>query len=59
MIVESDGLFYVVFKDKDNRDMISGSFLTKDEALRNLIGVMKQISDYLVEALDIPVKGEH
>jgi hypothetical protein len=42
-----------VLKDKDNRDIISGSFLTKDEALRNLLGIMKQITDYLVEALDI------
>jgi hypothetical protein len=42
-----------VLKDKDNRDIISGSFLTKDEALRNLLGLMKQIADYLVEALDM------
>ena len=59
MIIESNGLFYVVFRDKNDRDMISGSFLTKDEALKNLIGVMKQITDYLVEALDLPVEGEH
>ena len=59
MIIESKGLFYVIFKDKNGRDMLSGSFLTKDEALKNLIGVMKQITDYLVEALDLPVEGEH
>jgi hypothetical protein len=53
MIIQSDKYFYVVLKDKDNRDLISGSFLTKDEALRNLLGIMKQITDYLVEALDI------
>jgi hypothetical protein len=59
MIIESKGLFYVIFKDKNDRDMISGSFLTKDEALRNLIGVLKQITDYLVEALDTPVGDEN
>jgi hypothetical protein len=53
MIIQNDKYFYVVLKDKDNRDIISGSFLTKDEALRNLLGLMKQITDYLVEALDI------
>jgi hypothetical protein len=53
MIIQNDKYFYVVLKDKDNRDIISGSFLTKDEALRNLLGLMKQIADYLVEALDI------
>jgi hypothetical protein len=53
MIIQNDKYFYVVLKDKDNRDIISGSFLTKDEALRNLLGIMKQITDYLVEALDI------
>jgi hypothetical protein len=53
MIIQNDKYFYVVLKDKDNRDLISGSFLTKDEALRNLLGIMKQITDYLVEALDI------
>jgi hypothetical protein len=53
MIIKNDKFFYVVLKDKDNRDIISGSFLTKDEALRNLLGLMKQITDYLVEALDI------
>jgi hypothetical protein len=42
-----------VLKDKDNRDIVSGSFLTKDEALRNLLGIMKQITDYLVEALEM------
>ena len=59
MIIESKGLFYVIFKDKNGRDMLSGSFLTKDEALRNLIGVLKQITDYLVEALDTPVGDEN
>jgi hypothetical protein len=53
MIIQNDKYFYVVLKDKDNRDIISGSFLTKDEALRNLLGLMKQIADYLVEALDM------
>jgi hypothetical protein len=53
MIIQNDKFFYVVLKDKDNRDIVSGSFLTKDEALRNLLGLMKQITDYLVEALDI------
>jgi hypothetical protein len=53
MIIQNDKYFYVVLKDKDNRDIISGSFLTKDEALRNLLGLMKQITDYLVEALDV------
>jgi hypothetical protein len=53
MIIQNDKYFYVVLKDKDNRDIISGSFLTKDEALRNLLGLMKQITDYLVEALDM------
>jgi hypothetical protein len=53
MIIQNDKYFYVVLKDKDNRDILSGSFLTKDEALRNLLGLMKQITDYLVEALDI------
>jgi hypothetical protein len=53
MIIQNDKYFYVVLKDKDNRDIVSGSFLTKDEALRNLLGLMKQITDYLVEALDI------
>jgi hypothetical protein len=53
MIIQNDKYFYVVLKDKDNRDIVSGSFLTKDEALRNLLGIMKQITDYLVEALDI------
>jgi hypothetical protein len=53
MIIQNDKYFYVVLKDKDNRDIISGSFLTKDEALRNLLGIMKQITDYLVEALDM------
>jgi hypothetical protein len=53
MIIQNDQYFYVVLKDKDNRDIISGSFLTKDEALRNLLGLMKQIADYLVEALDM------
>jgi hypothetical protein len=53
MIIQNDKYFYVVLKDKDNRDIISGSFLTKDEALRNLLGIMKQIADYLVEALDM------
>jgi hypothetical protein len=53
MIIQNDKYFYVVLKDKDNRDLISGSFLTKDEALRNLLGIMKQITDYLVEALDM------
>jgi hypothetical protein len=53
MIIQNDKYFYVVIKDKDNRDIISGSFLTKDEALRNLLGLMKQIADYLVEALDM------
>ena len=53
MIIKNDKYFYVVLKDKDNRDIVSGSFLTKDEALRNLLGLMKQITDYLVEALDI------
>jgi hypothetical protein len=53
MIIQNDKFFYVVLKDKDNRDILSGSFLTKDEALRNLLGLMKQITDYLVEALDI------
>jgi hypothetical protein len=53
MIIQNDKYFYVVLKDKDNRDIISGSFLTKDEALRNLLGIMKQITDYLVEALEM------
>jgi hypothetical protein len=53
MIIQNDKYFYVVLKDKDNRDIVSGSFLTKDEALRNLLGLMKQITDYLVEALDM------
>jgi hypothetical protein len=53
MIIQNDKYFYVVLKDKDNRDIVSGSFLTKDEALRNLLGIMKQITDYLVEALDM------
>jgi hypothetical protein len=53
MIIQNDKYFYVVLKDKENRDLISGSFLTKDEALRNLLGLMKQIADYLVEALDM------
>jgi hypothetical protein len=53
MIIQNDKFFYVVLKDKDNRDIVSGSFLTKDEALRNLLGLMKQIADYLVEALDM------
>jgi hypothetical protein len=53
MIIQNDKYFYVVLKDKDNRDIVSGSFLTKDEALRNLLGLMKQIADYLVEALDM------
>jgi hypothetical protein len=53
MIIQNDKYFYVVLKDKDNRDIVSGSFLTKDEALRNLLGLMKQITDYLVEALDV------
>jgi hypothetical protein len=53
MIIQNDKYFYVVLKDKDNRDIISGSFLTKDEALRNLLGLMKQITDYLVEALEM------
>jgi hypothetical protein len=53
MIIKNDKYFYVVLKDKDNQDIVSGSFLTKDEALRNLLGLMKQITDYLVEALDI------
>jgi hypothetical protein len=53
MIIQNDKYFYVVLKDKDNRDILSGSFLTKDEALRNLLGIMKQITDYLVEALEM------
>jgi hypothetical protein len=53
MIIQNDKYFYVVLKDKDNRDIVSGSFLTKDEALRNLLGIMKQITDYLVEALEM------
>jgi hypothetical protein len=53
MIITNDGYFYIVLKDQNNKDVIFGTYLTRDQALKDLVGYMKQMVDYLHEALEI------
>jgi len=51
MIMFNGQYFYILLKKFGDRDLVIGSYLTKDEALRELLSLSKQIIDYLNEAI--------
>jgi hypothetical protein len=59
MIITNDGYFYVVLTDQNNKDVVLGTYLTRDEALKDLLSFMKQMTDYLHEAIQTLDEGSN
>jgi len=59
MIITNDGYFYVVLTDQNNKDVVLGTYLTRDEALKDLLSFMKQMVDYLHEAIQTLDEGSN